>query len=261
MEKIVPLQSENRQCLIPNMFADEARLLAAQSLRYGGVSEPPFDSLNLGLSSGDRQECVLRNREIFYAALEISPARIALAHQTHSDHILRVDEPGRYSDFDALITNRRNLFLAISVADCTPILIYDRTHKAVAAVHSGWRGTVQRILYKTLLAMQEAFGTTAKDCYAYIGACISADIYAVDADVARHFEPAFKVYDGAARKFFLDLKAANLHQLHQFGLCDEQIEVSTHCTYREREYFFSHRRAVHETSGKTGRMQAIIGLR
>jgi YfiH family protein len=260
VQTTVSLQTD--KCyIVPSIFADASELVAAQSLRHGGVSPKPFDSLNLGLSSGDQQEHVLHNREIFYSALDISPARVALAHQTHSVHILRVDEPGRYSDFDALITNRRNLFITISIADCAPILIYDYTHKAIAAVHAGWRGTAQRILYKTLLAMHEAFGTTAKDCLAYIGACISAEVYAVDADVARYFEPAFKIYDGATRKFFLDLKAANLHQLHQFGLTDEQIEVSAHCTYREHEHFFSYRRAVHESAGKTGRMQAIIGLR
>lgn len=66
MEKIVSLQSKHQQCLVPKIFADDRSLLAVQSLRHGGVSMPPFDSLNLGLSSGDQQECVLRNREIFY---------------------------------------------------------------------------------------------------------------------------------------------------------------------------------------------------
>lgn len=250
-----------RRFLVPSIFASEPEVLAAQSLRYGGVSEAPFDSLNLGLSSGDRQEYVLHNREIFYTALSVSPARVALSHQTHSDHILRVDSPGRYSDFDALMTNQRNLFITVSVADCTPILIYDRAHKAIAAVHAGWRGTAQKILYKTLLAMKEAFGTQAKDCLAYIGTCISAESYAVDADVAQHFEPAFKVYDSVSRKFFLDLKAANAHQLYAFGLEKAQVEISPYCSYREHRYFFSYRYAVHHTQGRTGRMQAIIGLR
>ncbi|MDW8465197.1 MAG: peptidoglycan editing factor PgeF [Chloroherpetonaceae bacterium] len=223
----------NGQCfLVPSIFASEPDVLAAQSLRLGGVSEAPFDSLNLGLSSGDRQEHVLHNREIFYASLGVPPSRVVLAHQTHSDHILRVDAPGRYSDFDALITNQRNLFLTVSVADCTPILIYDRAHKAIGAVHAGWRGTAQRILYKTLLAMQEAFDTRAKDCIAYIGTCISAESYAVDADVAQYFESTFKVYDSVSRKFFLDLKAANLHQLYDFGFERAQVEISPYCSYR-----------------------------
>lgn len=243
--------------LKPTIFETFSEVVAAQTTRQGGVSEGAFRSLNLGLSSGDAPEAVLKNREILCRAIGIEPTQLTLSSQIHGDEILRVERSGRYEGFDALIANQRDVFLAVSIADCAPILIYDASNQAVAAIHAGWRGTAKAIALKTLRKMNEAFGTRGEDCFAFIGACISGESYEVGEEVATHFSDQVKRYDESRKKFFLDLKAENRRQLEQFGVPPSQIEVSPHCVYREHDRFFSFR----FDKGKTGRMLAVIGLK
>ncbi|MCS6988942.1 MAG: peptidoglycan editing factor PgeF [Chloroherpetonaceae bacterium] len=243
--------------LRPKLFESFPEVCAAQTTREGGVSQGAFRSLNLGLSSGDSIEAVMKNRQILCEAIGIELSQLALSSQVHGDEVLLVEKSGNYEGYDALVTNRRGVFLAVSIADCVPILVYDRAHRAIAAVHAGWRGTAKQILSKTMRKMSEAFGTKGEDCYAFIGACIDAQSYEVDADVADHFSDSFKRYDETRKKFLLDLKAANARQLAQAGVPASQIEISPHCAFRERERFFSFR----ASGGKTGRMFALIGLK
>ncbi len=242
--------------LRPSIFQAFPHVIALQTTREGGVSKGVFRSLNLGLSSGDLPETVMENRAILCRAIGIEPNQLVLSHQVHSDAVLIAEHAGTYGAFDAHITNRKGIFLAVSIADCTPILIYDSAHNAIAAVHAGWRGTAKSVLYKTLLTMRNAFGTKGEDCYAFIGACISGKCYEVGEEVAMHFPSQVKRYDEAKGKFFLDLKAANRFQLEAFQVPNSQIEISPHCTYEEHEHFFSFRRE----KARTGRMLALIGL-
>lgn len=106
----------------------------------------------------------------------------------HGDKVLYAIEPGDFTGFDALVTDRKGIFVAVSVADCTPILIYDSENEVVAAVHAGWRGTVDGIVFKTLETMQDHFGTQAANCFAYIGTCIDECSFEVNADVADFFQ-------------------------------------------------------------------------
>jgi copper oxidase (laccase) domain-containing protein len=91
----------------------------------------------------------------------------------HGNEILIAHEPQRATGYDAVITNKVNLFVAVTIADCTPVLIYDKRTHALAAIHAGWRGTAAKIVERTLNEMQKNFGTNAADCFAYIGTCIS----------------------------------------------------------------------------------------
>jgi YfiH family protein len=242
--------------LRPTIFQAFPNIIAIQTTRDGGVSEGEFASLNLGLSSGDLPECVLKNREILSKAIGIEQKQVVRSNQVHGDSVLLAREGGNYEGYDAHITNQRGVFLAVSIADCTPILIYDAAHHAVGAVHAGWRGTAKSVLYKTLLKMQETFGTTGEACFAFIGACISGEHYEVGEEVAAHFPTEVKRYDDARGKFLLDLKAANRLQLEAFGVPTAQIEISPHCTYKEHNRFFSFR----HSKGRTGRMFALIGM-
>ncbi len=243
--------------LRPTIFQAFPNLIALQTTRGGGVSEGEFTSLNLGRSSGDLPDRVLKNRAILFEAIGIKEKQFVLSHQVHGDSILLAREGGNYEGYDAHITNQRGVFLAVSIADCTPILIYDAAHHAVAAVHAGWRGTAKSILYKTLRKMQETFGTKAEECFAFIGACISGKHYEVGEEVAAHFPTEVKRYDESKGKFLLDLKAANQLQLQALGVPTAHIEISPHCTYEEHDRFFSFR----HSKGKTGRMFALIGLK
>jgi YfiH family protein len=243
--------------ILKPQLIDAEEVIAAQSTRLEGVSPEPFNSLNLGLSVQDDEKNVHKNRELFFGQLGIPLSQLSLSHQVHQNKVQVVERPGRSEGYDAQITNKRGVYLAVSIADCAPILIYDERNDAVAAVHAGWRGTTMGVVTNTLKQMKRVYGTNGRFCKAFIGACISFDVFEVGEEVAVNFEEAFKRYDEEKKKWFVDLKEANKKQLLDFGISSHQIEVSEYCTVKNNDLFFSHR----EEKGKTGRMMAVIGMK
>jgi len=241
--------------LLPKIF--DPAIIAAQSTRLGGVSPAPFASLNLGLSVNDDEKNVLKNRELFFGALGISLSGLSKSHQVHGNKVLVATQPGSHEGYDAQITDRENVFLVVSVADCTPILIHDKKRNAVAAIHAGWKGTVGKIVSHTLAEMKKQYGTEGLDCKAFIGACIGSDHFEVGDEVAAQFDASLKRFDATRQKWLVDLKAANAAQLEAAGVLRENIEISEYCTVANNDLFFSHRKE----QGKTGRMMAVIGRR
>ncbi|MBK7221834.1 MAG: polyphenol oxidase family protein [Saprospiraceae bacterium] len=147
--------------------------------------------------------------------------------------------------------------MAVSTADCVPILIYDPVNEACAAIHAGWKGTVLSIVSKTVELMQHRYGSASTDVRAYIGACIDQCHFEVGPEVLEQFDMNYiDKIDSASGKGFVDLKAANKAQLLTAGLTPFNIETSQSCTYDDAHRFFSHRR----DKGKTGRMWSVIGL-
>ena len=242
---------------IPSAFANFSDLIAAESTRHGGISPIPFASLNLGINTADDSTNVEENRRRFFGAIGANTYPFASSHQVHGTDILHTTEPGRFQGYDALITNQPGLLIGVTVADCVPILIYDHANKAVAAIHAGWRGTVGGIVAKTLTTMQQRFGTTAKQCYGYVGTCIDQDSFAVGPEVADQFALAFRRDDLLTGKSYVDLKGANRQPLIDFGIPSAQISVSSFSTVVTNEDYFSHR----AERGQTGRMLAVIGTR
>ncbi|GAB2790952.1 peptidoglycan editing factor PgeF [Rhabdobacter roseus] len=240
----------------PAVFADFPALVAAESTRHGGVSPAPYASLNLGLSTADDAQNVAENRRRFWDSLGIAAAQVVTTYQVHGAEVLCPTEPGHYQGFDALITRQANLFLAVNVADCTPVLIYDPVGKAVAAVHAGWRGTCQQIVAKTLARMRQEWGTDPANCRAYIGTCIDECSFEVGPEVAEHFALAYQRFEPGTQKYFIDLKAANQSQLLAAGVLPTHIEVSSYSTVLHNHDYFSHR----FEKGITGRMLALIGF-
>lgn len=256
----MPTQSRKNtsSCFVlPAQLSAFDNLVVAQSTRHGGVSPAPFSSLNLGGSTQDDPNNVRQNHALFWASLGVNAAKVAKSHQVHGDEVLVVDHPGRYEGYDALITDQPGIVLAVTIADCTPILIYDPVGKAIGAVHAGWRGTVARIVSKTIQKMQEQYGTRPADCYAFIGACIDECSFEVGGDVADSFSDTFKRLDPETGKYFVDLKKANKSQLSAAGVPDDQIEVSALSTVLDNATFFSYRLE----KGMTGRMLAVIGMK
>jgi polyphenol oxidase len=241
---------------IPEIFRQFKNVIGGQSMRHGGVSEFPYKSLNLGFSTSDKKENVLKNRELFFSELGITENQVAFSGQVHGVEILVAESAGRREGFDSVITNKKNLFVAVSVADCCPVLIYDAKNNAVAAIHAGWRGTANKIVTETLRKMKAEFGTSGENCYAYIGTCISECSFEVGADVAEKFEIKFVRYDENKKKYFVDLKKANKQQLLATGLEEKNIEVSPYCTIENNEDYFSYRREGQES----GRMLGVIGI-
>jgi YfiH family protein len=212
--------------------------------------------------SGPDKEAGENNRQQLASAMGIPAEKLYLPFQVHKTRIVHVT-PQTTSDnlkeTDALITRERNTCIAVMSADCVPILLFDKRSGALGAVHSGWRGTVARILEKTLLEMRSAFGTRGEDLLAGIGPSASQDCYEVGDEVINSVQEAFGNESGlmtfeANGKARLDLWKANKIQLLEFGVREAAIEISNLCTIKNNDHFFSARK------GDTGRFAAGIML-
>jgi YfiH family protein len=223
----------------------------AFSTRKGGVSQIPFDTLNLGNRCGDDQKSVHENRERFFQSLGIKPEKIAIPIQIHSNNILAVNTPGIYPDTDGLITNVSGIFLVIQVADCLPVFLHDPIHQAIGMVHAGWRGSVLEIVKKAVSAMEINYNTRAEDLHAFLGPSIGPCCYEIGENVRRQFPE--NVIQGNC----LDLWKVNQNILIESGVPINHITVSGLCTFCYSDWFFSHRKS----GGKTGRMMGIFGLK
>lgn len=240
----------------PALFQAFPHLIAAESTRQGGVSPAPYASLNLGKSTGDAPENVAENRRRFCAHLGFEPGQLAWSKQVHGTDIWRADAPGGVEGYDALISATPGVVLAVSVADCTPVLVYDARNGAVAAIHAGWRGAAGGLVSKTLGRLEQDFGTSGADCYAYVGTCIDECSFEVGPEVGVQFDEPFKRFDPGSGKYFVDLKRACAAQLRAFGIPMSQVEISPYSTVLNNADYFSHRLE----RGITGRMMAVIGI-
>jgi hypothetical protein len=260
------------------------------STRPGGTSlldgKP---ALNLGFTEWDERERVTTNREKFAAVVGASKMRLITLRQFHSDviYLAASSTNGEAPKADALITNTPGLLLGVQTADCVPILLADTRRHAVAAIHAGWRGTLARIVQKTLGRMLMEFGTRARDVVAALGPAIGGGCYEVGPEVAQafaaQFSPAAEWFDGPFEQLAhgeeplwlpwltmmppghvpppprvqLDLRAANRWQLLDAGVPEKQIDASDLCTACRTDLLFSYRRE----GAKTGRLMAVIGIR
>lgn len=238
----------------PELIKKYPELLLAISTKDGGVSPSPF-FLNLGLSVGDEEKNVRENRKRFFEHLNIPLDNVVMQKQIHSDNVNIVNESCFIQDSDALITNEKNLYLAISIADCIPVFLYSPDKKVVAGIHSGWKGTEYKISQKVVQRMIKEYGVKPDEMIAYIGPGISVENYEVSKEVAERFPASSYIINNG--KYYLDLKKDIYKQLTGTGLKKENIEVTTYCTFRDKEIFHSHRRE----KGATGRMFGVIGMR
>ena len=245
---------------------------------------------SLGFTEEATPAAVRRNRARFMGTLlggKRKGAQLVTLKQIHSDLIHRLDAPPKAGlQGDGLITNVPGLLLSIQTADCLPILLVDPKHRAVGALHAGWRGTLARIAEKGVGLMWQHFGSRAQDLVAAIGPGIHACCYEVGREVRERFESQF-AYAGElfreaedsdpvrekypllfmtarapghgefAPRIYLDLVTANLRQLKHAGLRAANLHASPLCTACHTELLFSHR----AEQGKTGRMLAVIGIR
>ncbi len=254
----------------------EDLVIHAVSTRLGGVSKPPFDSLNLALHVGDNPKDVLFNRKKFVQSLGFNVSDIVTPNQVHGDNIFRVDENFRgcgsanYADSipetDALITNTKNLPLMLCFADCVPIFFVDFKNCAVGLAHGGWKGTLKKIAAKTLLKMYSEFGTQPKNCLVGIAPSIGACCYEVGGIVIDKCKEAFpdnhdELLIKRDEKIFLDLWWANVLQLLEVGVPEQNIDVAAECTCCQSSWYFSYRNAQKNNLDRTGRIAAFIALK
>ncbi len=238
------------------IFEGFPELVHGFSTRKGGVSKPPFDALNLGLSTGDNPRVVEQNRERYFNALGIVRERVVFPQQVHSADVQIVTAPGIVEQCDALITQKTNLFLSIQTADCFPVFLFHPQTRTVAIVHSGWRGTAQNIVGKAVRLMREKLGVPSAELLVAIGPGVQQSCYQVDQKTAEHFLPQYLLPDGPGH-FKLDVQGAIVYQLKEVGIPEGNIEMDQRCTHCEATLFYSYRR----DGQKSGRMMGIIGLK
>ena len=230
-------------------------LFVRVAARPGGASAAPFDSLNLGASTGDRASNVKENRRRFLSALDVPPRRLARAGQIHGAEIAVVSRGGLYRGVDGLATRTRDLALAIGTADCYPLVIYSPPERALAALHVGRMGARGLIVDRAVDLLRDRFGIEPAYAVAAIGPGICARCYAVGRGEAMRFPRAVRRFAGGV--WHLDLEAHIVHSLLERGLDRRRILVSGLCTACTPELFFSHRR----DRGVTGRHWTIAAIR
>lgn len=238
--------------------------------RFGGVSQGNFSSMNLGMSTEDNRSNKIENYYIMSQKFPIYLYDIVKTCQSHTANIRYVTDmdkgkifdatPG-YKDVDGLITDRKNIVISTSHADCNPVFFYDPIKKIIGMAHAGWRGTVENITGKMIQKFIIDFGSKPEDIIAAIGPSLGQCCFEVDKDVADIFLSVNKKYEKFMKiignKYNFDLWAINKYIMINEGLKEENIEISGLCTKCNNDLFFSHR----GQQGKRGLMLGMIMMK
>ncbi len=226
---------------------------ACSTTRIGGVSLPPYDSLNLGAHCGDNPDHVEENRKRLFAAGNL-PSKPVWLEQVHGKDVLKLTgEPYASKRADASYSNTPGTVCAVMTADCLPVLFCNRVGTEVAAAHAGWRGLCAGVLEETV----SCFADNPENILAWLGPAIGPRAFEVGVEVRE----AFMAVDAKASAAFIqhgDKYLADIYQLARQRLANvgvEQIFGGDRCTYTENETFFSYRR-----DKTTGRMASFIWL-
>lgn len=224
----------------------------AFSTRVGGVSSLPAAALSLGNFRQDSRANILENRRRFQTAIKAQTWPLVTVNQIHSADVRTIrdaeDALGEPSACDALTANLPCTLLAVQTADCMPILLVDERTRAFAAIHAGWRGTLGRIVSRTLERMQQDYDTQPQDVWAAFGPAIAACCFEVGAEVVTQFEEAMSFSAAAFThhqpngKANLNLSLINQRLLLERGVFAERIFDCALCTACRTELFFSYRR-------------------
>jgi len=244
------------------------KLAAGFTTRNGGSSRPPYNSLNLGFGAGDQPSQVEANRAVVARAFNLEPHLLLTVRQVHGTEILVIDQPNlEVSHFqrvesDAIITNQRQVLVGILVADCFPVLLYDRNRHVAAVIHLGWRGAAAGLLERTIAAMRDIFDCQAADLCAAVGPGIAAHSYEVDRPVRDAFRRGTDQWGRIATEvrlghWQLDLQKSLVLQLDAAGIQRSAVDIVEACTCCHKEMFFSYRR----DQGRTGRQMGFVLLR
>ncbi len=242
--------------------------------RKGGVCKGAYRSFNLGNYSDDDPTKIYENRSALARNFYLRHEDLITPHQVHGSEVFVVDanylqlEKGEMLNtiygYDASVTNERGVFLCVTTADCVPILLYDTQNQAIGSVHAGWRGTVGRIVEKTITRMQSLYGTDPRNIVAAIGPAICMKHYEVGKEVEEAFlnngfslSAANSFRHPKTKKMHINLKEINRQELLRLGVAKENVEKTRYCTFSNDRLFFSARRqSVH-----SGRMLTAIMLK
>ena len=230
--------------------------------KLGGKSTGIFKSLNCGPGSTDNKKNILKNLEIVSNKINTKPKKIVLLNQIHSNKFYYIGKNSSYNnkfDGDALITDKKNLPIAVLTADCAPILIHDEDREMIAAIHAGWKGAYKGIVKKVIKFMIKK-GCSPKNITAAIGPCISNNNYEVKED----FKKRFIKKDKKNFYFFKKAKGRNYFNLNKYihfqlkSLNIKKIDIINKDTFNSKNNFFSARRSISRNENDYGRNISII---
>lgn len=253
---------------VPFSKGDDS-IVAGFTTRNGGVSLPPYTSLNMGFHVQDVESAVKKNREIVASKIGFPLQSWIVGEQVHGAQIQKVTVKDTGSGamqvedaikgVDGLYTNEPNILLTSLYADCVPLYFVSPKTNFIGLAHAGWRGTVGAIGPRMIDLWTEKEGVPLEDIHCVIGPAIGKQQYEVDQKV---IDEVKKVCDShftvvSENKFLLDLQQVNRTLIEKAGIPAENIRKSSYCTASNLEFFFSHRKE----KGKTGRMMSFIGRR
>lgn len=240
------------------------------STRYGGVSEGFLASMNLGFGRGDTPENLMENYRRMGAAIGFPAEDAVISDQTHTTNlrVVTAEDKGKglfrpkdYRDVDGLLTAEPGIPLVTLYADCVPLFFVDKTHRAIALSHSGWKGTVNHMAEVTVERMRREFGTEPADLEVAIGPSICQDCYEVTENVIEAFQASFPqeiwkdlFYRKDELHWQLNLWYASYWQFRNAGLMPAQISLPGVCTCCNPDVLYSHR----ATGGNRGNLGAFL---
>lgn len=240
--------------LIVPAWSLPANVRAAVTTRVGGISEPPYDTLNLGDHVGDDAAAVAANRSRVATSMRLRPESVGWVRQVHGKDVAAL--PGEAGgEADASWTRDPGVACAILTADCLPVLFCAGDGSQVAAAHAGWRGLASGVLEATLSTFQ-----SVDEVSVWLGPAIGPDAFEVGSEVFQAFVDnddsavsAFRHSPERPGHYLADLYTLARLRLCQAGIQAAQIHGGGFCTFRDRERFYSYRR-----DGQTGRMASLI---
>lgn len=237
-----------------------SNLMNGFTTRDAGVSQKPYDSLNLALHVGDSIDDVLQNHQLLADSLAYDKKTVVHMRQIHSNTIHIVDDNDNFNNpplCDALITDRTNTPLMVMVADCSPILFYDNEKKVIAVAHAGRAGAFNNIVKNTVDSFSDDFNSKTQNILVSIGSSIGVCCYEVGVEIYEEVKKLNLEYaiEKKSDAYYLDIKKILKRQLLESGVCEENIEISDECSCCENKKYFSYR-----ADGVTGRFCGIIGL-
>lgn len=245
------------------IFEKEQGLEHCFTTKNEGTSLNQYYSLNLGYNTGDLKKNIDKNYSIVLDKV-FKSKKIIRGIQTHSDNIKIIDnsediEHNVYDNIDGFITDKKNIVLSTTYADCVPIFFYDKSKKIIGISHSGWKGTYKKISQNIIKNMVEIFNSSLEDIIVGIGPSIGENSYEVGEELLEKFsniglEDCFTRKNG---NLYFNIKEANKKIVLSAGISEENIEMSHNCTFNQKDEFYSYRR----DKGDTGRMAGMIMLK
>ena len=231
--------------------------------KKGGKSTGIYKSLNCGIGSSDSKKNVLNNLKIVCKKINCSSKNLILLNQIHSNKFYFINKNYKFKkkklNGDALITNVKKIALGVIVADCVPVLIYDKNLKIISAIHAGWKGVYKEIIKKVVKFLIKK-GSNTKNLVAVIGPSISEKSYEVQKD----FKGKFLKKDKQSKFFFKIRKNKTYFGLNKYvyyhlkKLGIKNLEIIKKNTFDPKNNFFSARRSIQNKENDYGRNISVI---